>query len=292
MKKKIYILIGTHNKGKFKEISQLLPKKFIKISPSQLKIKSPKETGKTFKANSKLKANYFFKKSQKITLSDDSGIEIDSDTLRLKDAGVSTAKLASDCVTNAKIADDAVQTENLNFAGLYTEFNASAAQTTFETLTAALNSVRAPKDYWLWVGSAAGIKIDNWIKNLTSAQGLNGAKFMVDGKNIDLGMDVFTIYGRTYYKKHLNILDHAELGSSVRGNGEIYLVPNGQIKVAGGAGSQDYLQVRFLEGDGNNFSFRETLNFSLSFFKSILINISLTASAPIPAVNPSSPYFS
>lgn len=140
----------------------------------------------------------------------------------------------------------------------------SAAQTTFETLTAALNSVRAPKDYWLWVGSAAGIKIDNWIKNLTSAQGLNGAKFMVDGKNIDLGMDVFTIYGRTYYKKHLNILDHAELGSSVRGNGEIYLVPNGQIKVAGGAGSQDYLQVRFLEGDGNNFSFRETLTGGLA----------------------------
>ena len=63
---------------------------------------------------------------------DDTGIEINSDTLRLKDAGVSTAKLASDCVTNAKIADDAVQTENLNFAGLYTEFNASAAQTTFE----------------------------------------------------------------------------------------------------------------------------------------------------------------
>ena len=76
MKKKLHILIGTHNRGKFKEISQLLPKRFTKISPSQLKIKSPKETGKTFKANSKLKANYFFKKSQKITLSDDSGIEI------------------------------------------------------------------------------------------------------------------------------------------------------------------------------------------------------------------------
>jgi hypothetical protein len=63
---------------------------------------------------------------------DDTGIEINSDTLRLKDAGVTTSKLGADCVTNAKIADDAVQTENLNFAGLYTEFNASAAQTTFE----------------------------------------------------------------------------------------------------------------------------------------------------------------
>ena len=52
------ILIGTHNKGKFKEIAYLISKKYKKISPSSLNIKSPKETGKTFSANSKLKANY------------------------------------------------------------------------------------------------------------------------------------------------------------------------------------------------------------------------------------------
>jgi XTP/dITP diphosphohydrolase len=42
------ILIGTHNKGKFKEIAYLISKKYKKISPISLKIKSPKETGKTF----------------------------------------------------------------------------------------------------------------------------------------------------------------------------------------------------------------------------------------------------
>ena len=41
------ILIGSHNKGKIKELSYLLPKKIKKISPFDLKIKSPKETGKT-----------------------------------------------------------------------------------------------------------------------------------------------------------------------------------------------------------------------------------------------------
>ena len=51
------ILIGTHNKGKFKEISYLISKKIKKISPQKLKIKSPKETGKTFSANAELKAN-------------------------------------------------------------------------------------------------------------------------------------------------------------------------------------------------------------------------------------------
>ena len=36
------ILIGTHNKGKFKEISDLLPKAIKKISPNELNIESPR----------------------------------------------------------------------------------------------------------------------------------------------------------------------------------------------------------------------------------------------------------
>ena len=55
------ILIGTHNNGKFNEISYLLSKKIKKISPIKLKIKSPKETGKTFSSNARLKAKYFSK---------------------------------------------------------------------------------------------------------------------------------------------------------------------------------------------------------------------------------------
>ena len=68
------ILIGTHNKGKFKEISYLLSKNIKKISPLQLKIISPKETGKTFYANAKLKAQYFSKFTSLAVISDDSGL--------------------------------------------------------------------------------------------------------------------------------------------------------------------------------------------------------------------------
>ena len=76
MKKNNILLIGTHNKGKFREISKLLSKKIKKISPKSLMIKVPKETGKTFKSNSELKANFFYEKSKMISLSDDSGLEI------------------------------------------------------------------------------------------------------------------------------------------------------------------------------------------------------------------------
>ena len=68
------IFIGTHNRGKFKEISYLLPKKIKKISPIILKVKSPKETGKTFLSNAKLKAKYFSKFTELPVISDDSGL--------------------------------------------------------------------------------------------------------------------------------------------------------------------------------------------------------------------------
>ena len=135
--------------------------------------------------------------------------------------------------------------------------------TTLSNLTSALNKARAPKDYWMWLGTSANIKIDNALNGLTSA-GLTGARFAVDGKNIDLGVDKFSLYGRTWNKKQLSILDHNELGSTVTGSGEIYLVPTGQVKTAQSGGSQDYLQVRYLEGDGNNYSFRETLTGGLA----------------------------
>ncbi len=68
------ILIGTHNRGKFREISYLISKKYKKISPISLKIKSPKETGKTFIANSRLKVKFFSKYVNYPVISDDSGL--------------------------------------------------------------------------------------------------------------------------------------------------------------------------------------------------------------------------
>ena len=77
-KKKIKeIFIGSNNKGKLKEIADLLPKNLKIYSNLDFKIKSPRETGISFQENSLLKAKYFSKKTKKICMSDDSGIEID-----------------------------------------------------------------------------------------------------------------------------------------------------------------------------------------------------------------------
>ena len=78
LKKKITkLLIGTNNKGKIKEIRDLLPKNLEIYTTSNLKIKSPTENGKTFEENSLIKASYFSKKANMVCLSDDSGLVID-----------------------------------------------------------------------------------------------------------------------------------------------------------------------------------------------------------------------
>ena len=71
------ILIGTNNKGKLKEIRNLLPKNIKTLSTLSYKLKSPIENGKNFKENSLIKSKYFSRKTNLICLADDSGLEID-----------------------------------------------------------------------------------------------------------------------------------------------------------------------------------------------------------------------
>ena len=85
------ILVGTHNRGKFKEIAYLLPKKYKKISPLRLQIKSPKETGKSFKSNARLKVKFFSKFVNYAVISDDSGLCIKALNNR---PGIFSARLA------------------------------------------------------------------------------------------------------------------------------------------------------------------------------------------------------
>ena len=77
MKKISKLLIGTNNKGKYREIKDLLPKHIKTYSTSEFKLESPIEDGLTFEENSIIKSKYFSKKTKLICLADDSGLEID-----------------------------------------------------------------------------------------------------------------------------------------------------------------------------------------------------------------------
>ena len=88
-KKNRQIIIGSNNAGKIKEIRDLLPKTYKIFSPKDFNLRSPKENGKSFLQNSLIKAEYYSKKSGKICIADDSGLEID---LLDKDPGIFSAR--------------------------------------------------------------------------------------------------------------------------------------------------------------------------------------------------------
>ena len=83
------LLIGTNNKGKYKEIRDLLPKSIKTYSTANFKLKSPLENGSTFMENSIIKSKYFSKKTKLVCLADDSGLEID---LLNKNPGIYSAR--------------------------------------------------------------------------------------------------------------------------------------------------------------------------------------------------------
>mgnify|MGYP001277244026 CR=1 FL=1 len=83
------LIIGTNNRGKLKEIRVLLPKNIKSYSTSDYGLKSPKENGNNFKENSLIKSRYFSKKSKKVCLADDSGLEVD---LLEKNPGIYSAR--------------------------------------------------------------------------------------------------------------------------------------------------------------------------------------------------------
>ena len=101
------LILGTNNQGKVREIKKLLPKGVIIDTPKRLKLKSPEENGTSFLKNSLIKARYFSKKTNAISLADDSGLEID--TLR-KLPGIYSARWAGKN-SNFSIAIDKVYKE-------------------------------------------------------------------------------------------------------------------------------------------------------------------------------------
>ena len=89
MKKISKLLIGTNNKGKYREIRALLPKYIKTYSTADFSLKSPKENGQTFEENSIIKSRYFSNKTGLICIADDSGLEID---LLNKEPGIYSAR--------------------------------------------------------------------------------------------------------------------------------------------------------------------------------------------------------
>ena len=74
------VLVATTNKGKFKEISSMLFSchyRVVSLGEMKIDVKVP-ETGSTLEENASIKARTYSSLSGMVTLSDDSGLEVDA----------------------------------------------------------------------------------------------------------------------------------------------------------------------------------------------------------------------
>lgn len=131
-----------------------------------------------------------------------------------------------------------------------------------KALTQQLNKVRAPQEYFLFCGTEMNIQFDNLLNNLGNSALLSqGARFQIAGKELDLGIDKAKIYGRTYYKKYLPILDHQNIilsGNTHKFDRTAFGVPATKQKTVDGQ-VLDRIQVRYMAGDGTDLKYREIL---------------------------------
>ena len=135
-------------------------------------------------------------------------IEITGDAINLKDASVTTAKLAADAVTNAKLADNAVQTENVldgtlltaDIAGLQITTGLLAADAVTNTKLAD-NAVQSENildgtilTADLAATSVTKAKVNADVAGLGIAQNANGSlEVGVDGTTIEITGDVINL---------------------------------------------------------------------------------------------------
>lgn len=73
------IVLASHNKGKLREIGELLKPLGIEVvSAGDLGLEEPEETEDTFEGNARVKAHFAAKAAGLPSLSDDSGLEVDA----------------------------------------------------------------------------------------------------------------------------------------------------------------------------------------------------------------------
>lgn len=138
----------------------------------------------------------------------------------------------------------------------------SLALADIKALIQLLNRNRSPKEYFLFVGTTQNIYWDDVFNNLGNSAILSqGARFQIEGRDIELGIDKIKIYGTTFYKKHLPILDHKNIINFTGGynaKDAAYGVPYTKVKTIDG-GMEDRLQVRYMLEGNTDFKYREIL---------------------------------
>lgn len=93
------VVLASANKGKLKELQEMLGNSVSVVSASDMGVSMPEETAVTFAGNAEIKARSAFEQTGHISLADDSGLEVDA---LEGQPGVYSARYAGDDATDAE----------------------------------------------------------------------------------------------------------------------------------------------------------------------------------------------
>lgn len=137
----------------------------------------------------------------------------------------------------------------------------------FRLLTKELDLRRAPSEYLVLTSSDKNIVLDDLWNAMDTTPVLENARFSVDNRNIDMGVDSWRIYNRTYHKKWLPMLDAQNVTAfddAPTAINSAYFLPYGKIKVDTSGEMVDRFRLRYMSGDGTDLKYTEILTGGLA----------------------------
>lgn len=186
-------------------------------------------------------------------------------------------KSAANFSASAPTLEDAAGNPLQTTAGLFEVIESKGIDNTMNGTTIALqdlqdldldfNLARCPKEYEMYVATAMNQQMDNYLNALGNGTILSQAARFQITQNLDLGVDSFKLYGRTYHKIYMPMLDHRAVTNYTGApdyKDSAFFVPRGKIKVDNGADMVERLRVRYMSGDGTNMRYREVATGSLA----------------------------
>ena len=137
----------------------------------------------------------------------------------------------------------------------------------FRDLSKELDLRRAGKEYLVLASSDKNIKLDDLFNAMESTPVLDNARFSVDGRDLDFGVDSWKLYNRKYHKKWLPMMDAINVTNFDDAPTAIdaaYFLPMDQIKVDASGESVDRFRMRYMAGDGTDLKYTEILTGGLA----------------------------
>jgi len=139
----------------------------------------------------------------------------------------------------------------------------------FRNMTKQLDLARAPQEYLVLASSERNINLDDLWNAMESTPVLDNARFSVDGRNLDMGVDTWRLYNRIYHKKWLPALDAKNVTNFAGGVDNIgadgaWFLPMDKIKVDAGSEMIDRFRLRYMAGDGTDLMYKEFLTGGLA----------------------------